>query len=316
MAVSKITTTDFTELITPVHRKLFTQEYYAKPQKQYEKFCKVIDMAKASETFVHMGGFGLPQSNSEGSTINQTTMSAGDTATLTSQRYDMGYEITHEMRNQDLYDVWGGAGKMGDTIVNDAPQKIAKSFINREELSAAGIFTGGFADTGYDGYATFYASHPLADSDSTASNLVSGALTPATLKDAITLMRSNNVDEANLVNVIIPKLLLIPYGLEFKAAEILGSEKQAYEFANTKNVIGGIDYFVSDYIARTGDTNAATNWFLISHDVENAVFGKLEDTWFDAHKLQMTANDVFAFGYTHFGVGIVNWRGLVGSTGA
>lgn len=315
MAVSIISTTDFDELITPIHRDLFFQNYYASPQKQYADYFKVTDMGKATETYPHLGGFGMPAANTEGAPINEDSMSAGDTASLTAVRYDKGYDITYEMIREDLYGVLGGMGKTkGGAVSTNAPQQMGKGFAHREEVQAAAVLTGGFGNTGYDGVATFSDSHPLADSASTADNLASGALTPTNLKAAITLGRTDNYDEAELLNIARFKYLIVPPALEFTAAEILGSAKQAFEFSNTENSIGGLEIKVNDFMQFTGDTYAASNWFLASPDIDNLMFGWMDKPWFNVEKTPRSV-DFFAYGYMKFSVGVINWRGLVGSTG-
>jgi len=315
MAVTKIKTTDFTSALNASHRKLFDQAYYDEATPQYTEVFKVITMGKPSETFVHLGGFGLPESNVEGGTINEDSMSEGDTATLTAVRYDKGYRITYEMLKDDLQGVFGGAGMRGRAVVRNAPMQMGKAFRQNEEVKAAYALTNGFGDTGYDGVSTFSASHPLADNAATKSNLISGALSPATVKEAIELVRTDTVDEANLISVVRPKLLVVAPGSMFTAAEVLGSTLQSGEMSNTPNAIGDIRPFVWDFLTQTGSTYAATNWFVVSHDVDNALFGWNDKTWFDVEKQSGTV-DYLAYGYQKFAAGIVNWRGLVGSTGA
>lgn len=309
-----ISTTKFASAITPVHRKYFTQEYYATVSKQYEQLVKVETMGKPSESKQHFGGFGLPQANTEGNTIHVDTMSEGEEASYTSVRYDQGYYITHEMMNFDLSGVWGGAGQMGKTKVDNAPQRLGKGFAQLEEIEVAKLFTDGFSNTGYDGKATFASDHPLADSSDTASNLATGALTPDNVKLAITQMRTATVDEAGLLSVVKPKKLVVPPALEFTANEIMRSEKQAYEMSNTTNSISEMDVFVADFLAKTTGTYKNTNWFLWSDDVENLILGWLERPWFDTQVVPQKV-DLFCFGYAHFATACVNWRGLVGSTG-
>jgi phage major head subunit gpT-like protein len=257
----------------------------------------------------------MPDTNTEGSNINEDSMSEGYTATLTATRYDKGYDITREMLIDDLQGVFGGAGKVGGMVVGNAPQQLGKGFAQREEVSAAGVLTGGFGNTGYDGQATFSNSHPLADSSSVADNLASGALNPANLKTAITLGRTDSLDEAGLKSVVRFKYLVVPPALEFTANEILGSSLQAYEMSNTANSLGGLQIKVNDFFPATSDTYRNSNWFLISNDIDNIMFGWLEDPQFEVQKTPRRV-DYFALGYMRFAVGTINFRGLIGSTGA
>jgi hypothetical protein len=314
MAVTKITTNDFGSLITPVHRDYFFDAYYESVDKEYTDYFKVTEMGMATETFQHVGGFGMPIANTEGGTINETSMSEGDTATLTSTRYDLGYDITHEMCKQDLSGVLAGGGMINGVAVDNAPQTLGRGFAQKEELEAAKVLADGFGNTGYDGVSTFNNSHPLADSSNTFDNLASGALTPTNLKNAIILGRKNARTEDGLLTIARYKYLVVPPELVFTAEEIVGASNQAYEMSNTPNAIGGLEIKVNDYLPETGGTYATTNWFLISPDVKNLIFGWYERPWFDVEKTQRTV-DFFAYGYMHFATGCVNARGVIGSTG-
>ena len=312
---------DFDSLITPIHRKYFTDNYYNAPEKQYTSIFKVEDMGKPSESKQHLGGFGHPLANVEGGTINVAEMSEGDSASYTSQRYDLGYIVTHELMTYSLDpEVFGGAGvavnKNGEKKnVGNAPQLLGAGYAEFEEIEAAGVLTGGFDNTGYDGLALFSASHTLADSGETASNLISGALTPGKVKEGLSLMRSDSRSEANVKKVIRAEKLVVPEGLEWDADEIMFSQKQAHEFSNTKNSITKVEPVVNDFLTMNTDTNVATNWFLVSSQIENLLFAWLERPWFDCQIIPMKV-DLFYFGYMHFTATYVNWRGLVGSTGA
>ena len=72
----KLSRTNFGELLTPVHRKLFFDSYDAKP-KQYVNVFKTETSDKKQETFPHLGAFGTWAENTEGSDFNFDDMAEG-----------------------------------------------------------------------------------------------------------------------------------------------------------------------------------------------------------------------------------------------
>ena len=296
----KLNRDNFQELLTPVHVKLIGLGYKDKP-KQYPKIVKVGKMRKKTETFPHLGGFGMWRSNTEGNTINEDEMSEGPVATFEARRFDNGYTVTWELTKDDLYGVMNGRGVKGDA------RGLGQGLRRLEETEVADIINNGFSNTGYDGVALFSNSHPLEDSADVLDNLITGALTPENVKDGMTLMR-NQVDGAgNKIQARASQLITGP-DLEFTAKEITKSQNQAFEQSNTKNVIEGLEPIVMDYIE--GDT-----WVLRDPSFENLAFLVRESEWFDSQQLPKTV-DFFVFGFKRFDVGYYDVRGLVGSQGA
>lgn len=300
MAV-KLTRDNFQDLLTPIHRKIIEDTLYTEKPEQYSKIVKVDTMRKKEETFPHEGAFGLWEENTEGNTINEDTMSEGDTATLTAIRFDKGYSVTFELTRDDLYGVINGRGVKGSA------QGLGRGLRAKIETDNADVINDGFGNTGYDGEALFANSHPLVDSASTCDNLLTGGLTPANLKTGLTLVR-NQVNEANIKIQAVAKQLIVGPDLEYTAKEVTMSTNQAFEQSNTKNVVQGLQAIVMDYI--TGDT-----WVLRDPSFFNLTHRWRDKPFFGSQKLPKTV-DFFVYGYTRYAVGYVDWRGLAGSQGA
>jgi phage major head subunit gpT-like protein len=295
-----MTRDNFAKLLSPLHSKIFFDQYKELGE-QYSKVFAVEDMDMKQESEVIEGAFGLWDSNTEGNTINEDSMSEGDTITYTAARYDKGYEMTWELIQDDFRNVLKGKGKGGSA------QALAKGLSATVETLAAGILNGGFTNTGYDGVALFSNSHPLADSASLFDNLTTGALTDANLKLGLTLARQT-VDEAGVQVVSIPKKLIIPNELEFTAKQILMSTNVAGEMSNTKNTLPGLQLEIMDYLT------SATAWFIQAAGFRNLVFKWREKPFFGYTDLQKRV-DKFFYGFARMCAGYSNPRGLVGSTG-
>lgn len=295
----KMNRSNFGELLTPVHKKVFFNEYDGL-EKQYTGFTTVYDMQKATDSFPHMGALGMWDQNNEGNTINESEINQGGTANLTAQRFDQGYSVTWELVRDDLYNVMKGLG------VNGSASGSAYGLQARMESDAANVFNTGFGNTGYDGVALFSDSHPLIDSGSFGDNLTTGALTPDNLKLGLTLMR-NQVNPAGLKIMARAKELLVGPDLEYTAKEITQATNQAYEQSNTPNVVQGLTPKVYDYL--TG-----TKWILRDPRFQNVTIGWRDQPTFDSYQLPKTV-DYFYYGYARYSVGYVHWAGVVGSAG-
>lgn len=298
----KMTRANFGELLIPYHKKIFYKSW-KEVEKQYPRITTVFDMTKAEETFPHIGDFGMWERNNEGNTINETSITEGDTAHLIADRYDEGYSVTWELVRDDQYDIFSGMGS------NGSASGLAYGLQARIEKLIADVINNGFANVGYDGTSLFSDNHPLYDSNGLGDNLITGELTPANVKKGQTLMRQQ-VNNAGLPIMTRGKQLVTGPELEWTAKEITKSVNQAYENSNTKNVIEGLEPVVMDYI--TGD-----KWVLRDTNpiYQNISLGWRDKVTFDSEKIPKTV-DWFYYGYTRFSYGYVSWRGLVGSKGA
>lgn len=298
----KLTRDNFGDLLTPIHKKVFFNAY-GEVSEQYSKIFQVEEMTKKQETFPHLGAFGLWDSNTEGNTINEDSITQGNEATFTAVRYDKGYELTWELVQDDLYRVMKGIGKGGSAMA------LGNGLRKTIETQCAAVLSGGFTNTGYDGAALFSNSHPLADSSSYGDNLTTGALTDANLKLGLTLMR-NTVDEANVKIQAVAKNLIVAPDNEWTALQILKSVNEAGELSNNMNVLPRLNLIVLDFLPST----AAAYWFLQDPSIENLKFMWREKPMFDSEKIPKTV-DYFCYGYARFDEGYADYRGLVGSTG-
>jgi len=295
----KLTRDNFGELLTPIHKKIFFESYDEKPE-QYSKLFKVDKMNKKEETFPHMGAFGLWSENTEGNTINEDQMSEGEKATFVATRYDKGYELTWELVQDDLYNVMKGIGKGGSA------KALGRGLRATIETKCADVINNGFSNTGYDGVALFSNSHPLADSASTCDNLITGALTDANMKAALTLMR-NQVDEANVkIQAVADKAFCGPDN-EYTLYALLKSSGPAGELSNDANTLPNLTPVIMDYI--NGNI-----WGICDSSIDNLLFMWRERPLYDSQPIPKTV-DYFMYGYARWSQGYVDFRGLVASQG-
>lgn len=291
---------NFAQLLTPIHKKIFFDSYNEVPS-VYKKLFRVEKMNAKTQSYPHLGAFGLWQENTEGSTFNHDKFDQGQVASFEARRFDKAYEITWELVQDDLYNIMKGIGRGGSA------KGLGRGLRATEETETASVLANGFSNVGYDGKALFAEDHPLINSSSNCSNLIHGALTDENLKNAMTLMRQQ-VDEAGIVIQASAKRLIVSPENEFVAKTIVNSILRSGTNYNDVNALPNLEIVVWDFLKGGA-------WFIQDPSFDNLLFLRREEAIFDSERIQ-DQMDYRMFGYTRFDVGYCDWRGLVGSTGA
>lgn len=299
-----MTRANFAEVLTPIHKKIFFDTYNEVPM-IYKSIFKTEPMNMKTQSYPHLGAFGLWAENEEGNKFNHDKFDEGEKAVFEARRFDKAYEITWELVQDDLYNVFKGIGKGGSA------KGLGRGLRATEETETAKVITNGFANVGYDGKALFATDHPLINSSLTCSNLIEGALTDESLKAALTLM-SLQKDEAGIPIVAQAKQLVVCPELEFVAKAIVNSILQSGTSNNDVNTIPNLKVVVWPYLSDS--TGATKPWFIQDTSLDNLLFLRREEPIFDSEKIQ-DQMDYRMYGYTRFDVGYCDWRGLVGSKG-
>ena len=299
-----MTRTNFAELLTPVHKKIFFDTYNEVPM-IYKGIFKTEKMDMKTQSYPHLGAFGLWAENTEGNKFNHDKFDEGEKAVFEARRFDKAYQITWELVQDDLYNVMKGIGKGGSA------KALGRGLRATEETETAKVILNGFSNVGYDGKALFAKEHPLINSTSVCSNLIEGPLTDESLKAALTLM-SLQKDEAGIPIVAQAKQLVVCPELEFTAKAIVNSILQSGTNNNDVNTIPNLKVVVWPYLS--DPTGATKPWFIQDTSFDNLLFLRREEPIFDSERIQ-DQMDYNMFGYTRFDVGYCDWRGLVGSLG-
>ena len=299
---SKMTRTNFGELLEPGHKKIFFEAYNEKPC-QYKEVFKVDKMTKAQETYPHLGALGMWAAGTEGQVFNKMDFAEGAKATFVAQRYDNAYQVTWELMQDDQYSVFRGKGVNGDA------KGLGKGLRTREETNAAKVILDGFSVAGYDGVPLFSKVHPLINSSEKVSNLIEGALTDENLKKALTMMRLQKDEAGQLIAARATQLVVCPE-LEFTARTLVESMQTAGTDLNDKNTLPKLKVVVLDYLSNS----TTLPWFIQDTSFDNLMFLVRENAIFRSERIPDTMDWQFE-GYKRFAEGYVDWRGLVGSTG-
>lgn len=308
--MSVITTSSFAKALWPGVNKWYG-DAYNEFSPQWQELFEKNTSRRAFEEDVGVSMFGLPSIKAEGAPISYDTSRQGFTSRYNHVVYALGFIVTREAVDDDLYDIVG----------KQKAKSLAFSMRQNKEIVAANIYNRAF-NTSYVGgdSATLIASaggggsasHPnVAGGTWTNGPAVASDLNEAALEQAVIDIRGFQNDRGLKVQAKAVKLI-IPKELMFEATRILKTEGQVYSADNTLNAIKTMGVIptvvVNDYLT---DTDA---WFIRTNvqdglkyfERDGDSFGMDED--FDTENAKYKARSRFAFGWT-------DPRGIYGSPG-
>lgn len=200
-------------------------------------------------------GAGLFPIIGETATVPTYQPIVGNKLTTFVKDFAQGVELSKDLFDDNMHGVWS-------KTVADLAMKARVT----QDSNAFKVFRGAFTTTLTADGAALISTHTLLNG-STYSNLVSGALSPSTLNDAIVKLRQQ-VDQAGVVLGNVPSCLLVPSPLFKKAIEITDSALIADSGNNNINVYRsayGITVYTSPYLdAIAGGSDSA--WFVLSRN--------------------------------------------------
>jgi hypothetical protein len=291
--------------LLPGLNALFGLEY-AKYGEEHKEIYETETSERSFEEETKLSGFGQAPVKNEGSAINYDNAQEAWTARYTHETIAMGFSITEEAVEDNLY----------DSLSSRYTKALARGMAYTKQVKAAFVlnnaFTGG--PTYGDGVVLCSTSHPL----------VSGGVnsnTPSTPADLNETSLENAViqiaawtDERGLLIAAKPRKLVIPPSLQFVATRLLETELRVGTADNDINALknnGSIaeGYCVNHYLT---DTNA---WFLttdvpngLKHFVRSPLSNSMDGD-FDTGNVRYKARERYSFG-------VSDPLGIFGSPGA
>jgi phage major head subunit gpT-like protein len=291
--------------LLPGLNALFGLEY-AKYGEEHKEIYETETSERSFEEETKLSGFGQAPVKNEGAAIAYDNAQEAFTARYTHETIAMGFSITEEAVEDNLY----------DSLSSRYTKALARGMAYTKQVKAAAVLNNGFAGgpTYGDGQVLFSTAHPL----------VSGGVnsnTPSTPADLNETSLENAViqiaawtDERSLLIAAKPRKLIVPPSLMFVATRLLETELRVGTADNDINALknnGSIPegYTVNHYLT---DTNA---WFLCT-DVPNGLKHFVRtpmstgmDGDFDTGNVRYKARERYSFG-------VSDPLGVFGSPGA
>ena len=281
--------------LEPGLNALFGMEY-GRYEGQHAEIFDTEGSDRAFEEEVMLSGFGAAPVKNEGAGISFDDANEAYTARYTHETVAMGFPITEEAVEDNLY----------DRLASRYTRALARSMAHTKQVKAASVLNNAFtagATAGGDGVALCDASHPLT-SGGTFNNepSVAADLNETSLEDAL-ISIAGFVDERGLVIALRGMKMIIPRQLQFIAERLLVSNLRVGTADNDVNAIKSMGmlpegYVVNDYLT---DTDA----FFIKTDAPNGLkhFERMPlstnmDPDFDTGNMRFKARERYSFGFS------------------
>jgi hypothetical protein len=291
--------------LLPGLNALFGLEY-AKYGEEHKEIYETESSERSFEEETKLSGFAAAPVKNEGSSIAYDNAQEAFTARYTHETIAMGFAITEEAVEDNLY----------DSLSSRYTKALARGMAYTKQVKAAFVLNNAFSGgpTYGDGVVLCSTAHPLV-SGGTNSNTPSTAsdLNETSLENAV-IQIAAWTDERSLLIAAKPKKLVIPPALQFVATRLLETELRVSTADNDINALknnGSIPegYCINHYLT---DTNA---WFLLT-DVPNGLKHFIRtpmstgmDGDFDTGNVRYKARERYSFG-------VSDPLGIFGSPGA
>jgi hypothetical protein len=295
----------FSNLLAPGFRKVFFDDFKGIGT-EYDKVANIGSSTRNYEKDYEMSMLGgtFP-TKGEGVSIQYTDPVSGNTKTYTHVTYGLGFRITEEMYEDDLYKTMGGKASKG----------LAKAAANNLEVRWAGLLDDLNTGTTYTGFDSarcclYTTGHQILYTGGYYSNAPATAvdLGVTSLQAAITNIEKQP-DKDGVIAGLKASKLIIAVDQRFMAKEMLKSEYKPFTANNEINSLKdeGISFIVSHYMA---DLDM---WILLAdkHDLNffwrrKTRFDNSDD--FDTGDAKFKASQRYSLGFG-------DWRGTYGTFG-
>ena len=291
--------------LLPGLNALFGLEY-AKYGEEHKEIFETETSDRSFEEETKLSGFGSAPTKSEGSAIEYDNAQEAWTARYTHETVAMGFSITEEAIEDNLY----------DSLSSRYTKALARGMAYTKQVKGADILNNAFAaaNTYGDGQVLCSTAHPLVNGGVNSNRPAVAADLNETSLEAAIIQISGYTDERGLLIAAKPKKLVIPPSLQFVATRLLETEGRVGTADNDINAImsngavpGG--YAVNHYLT---DTDA---WFMMT-DVPNGLkhfvrspMATSMDADFDTGNSRYKARERYSFG-------VSDPLGIYGSPGA
>ena len=293
--------------LLPGLNALFGMEY-ARYGEQHAEIYETESSDRSFEEETKLSGFGAAPVKNEGSAIAYDNAQEAFTARYTHETIAMGFSITEEAVEDNLY----------DSLSTRYTKALARAMAYTKQVKAAAIlntaFTGSGNPTYGDGQVLCSTAHPLVSGGTNSNRPTTGADLNETSLEAAVIQIAAWTDERGLLIAAKPAKLIVPPSLMFVATRLLETELRVGTADNDLNALktnGSIPggYAVNHYLT---DTNA---WFLMT-DVPNGLKHFVRtpmqtsmDADFDTGNARYKARERYSFG-------VSDPLGIFGSPGA
>lgn len=233
---------------------------YARYGEEHRDIYEVESSKRAFEEEQKLAGFAAAPVKPEGSALAFDTAQESFTARWTHETIAMGFSITEEAIEDNLY----------DSLSARYTKALARSMAYTKQVKAASLLNNGF--TTYqsgDGVTLFSTAHPTVGGGNNSNRPTTNAdVNEASLEQAAIDIAAL-VDERGLLIAARPRRLIVPPALQFTVTKLLQTDQKVGSADNDVNAIRTNGVFPEGYSVNHFLTDADA-WF-IKTDVPNGM---------------------------------------------
>ena len=293
----------FAELLEPRLRTAYFRQYTQVPL-LYPQCFNVMKSTRAFEDVVKVGGFGPLAVKGEGQPIAYDDPIQSDRKRTVHTVYGLGFRVTTEMMDDDLYNV-----------IEKMPKDLGDSTRNHQEVLAWNVFNTGFVATTHAiiGGGAMLANQTLIKSLGTYRNDLNPAvaLSVTGIEDIMILARTMPDESGRFMQIKVANLI-VPSALDFEAARLLETTRgEPGTDENQINTVAanrlGIKVIVCPYLT------SETAWFMTAQKSQHTL------NWFNRKPIKFDSGKDFATKDALYDVSyrahvtVDNWQGVWGS---
>ena len=299
----------FSALLAPGLFDVLFNEIDAQPN-QWQGVLNVDDSERAYEEELKLAGLGMMVAKPEGTATTFDDPIIGSSIRYTHNSFGLGFRITREMWDDDLYDV-----------MNNMAAELGRSCAYKVEVDAWSPFNNAFSAsfTGLDGLSLCNVAHTRLDGGTTIANRPStdadfGFTSYQAGRDHFNTL----LDDRGRPIVMHPSMVLVDPTFEWAVREVIQSEYRPYSANNEINVMksdGSVEYMCVRYFT------SARQWFLTTPPKKQRQAGGHDVKFFWRVKPETSNADDFVSGdalfkiYSRYAKGFSEFRGVYGSSG-
>jgi hypothetical protein len=300
-----ISTGSFSKALWPGVNAWYGEAYNEYPV-EHDKLFEKETSRRNYEEDVLVTSFGYAIQKPEGTGISYDTQRQGFITRYTHIVYALGFIITREMFEDDMYDVAAKKRAKG----------LAFSMRQTKEIVGANVYNRAFNASylGGDGVSLVNTAHPNVVGGTWSNTLaVPADLSEASLEQAIVQISVFQNDRGLIISAV-PESLIIPWNLEFEAHRILKSTERVGGDLNDTNALRDLGKFRKGVVLSHFLTDPDA-WFIRTNVMDGMKYFERrgdefsEDNDFDTENAKFKASGRYSFGWS-------DPRGLFGSAGA
>lgn len=300
-----ITTGSFSKALWPGVNAWYGEAYEEYPV-EFDKLFDKETSRRNYEEDVLVTSFGYAIQKPEGAGISYDTQRQGFITRYTHIVYGLGFIITREMFEDDLYDVAAKKRAKG----------LAFSMRQTKEIVGANVYNRAFNSSyiGGDGVSMVNTAHPNVVGGTWSNTLaVPADLSEAALEQAIVQIMVFQNDRGLIISAV-PESLIVPWNLEFEAHRILRSTMRPGSDTNDINALRDLGKFRKGVVLSHFLTDPDA-WFIRTNVPDGLKYFErrpdefAEDNDFDTENAKFKATGRYSFGWS-------DPRAIFGSAGA